>query len=957
MRTMQLHPIVALFGTTMGSVAASNPVAFVPSPINFNCVHTDVYSHKAILRTSQPRKKQRIASESHGGRSTPFSSSSSKLNESGMNNDDIVNYVLSNQNNDSSNAENDNKQQRQRKPQDPYSRYTHQIAIPLSEVSDLHSALRPIQTSLVRDCPRLIRACIMPALLRLPLLYVDAGSADLNKLIGGGNGNVVTNDYGRTGGVFGFGGGNSNVDSILEQVVHRSIRKVVYGESEDENDLGKVQSTWEDGTATSTTTAISSSSTVQMAEPILLPFRGLELQGEDNSVLYAVGSNINEKNAKNKKKSSSVDDDDDDDDDDGVYIVDDWGTASTTTANGAPSGWEILEKLVNTIQNDLEQSYGMDTCWPLDEPQGAEIFYSSEEEEIAKKKPKKWRPRVPFVRLPSEFYQDLENDLVERQSTKGGKEINDDKDGKEVEFDPLAKGLDGISPLFWYEAWGDEEILPAPGARMRSIAIYRRMAPGGGEAESSFYMPTSSEGSNSWNGMGGAGAGEETSWNNSMDLPMGDTKTMARERREKAIEMERMGNVERRAEREWEEGKAKWIEEERMALVKGVNSVDNMSLWDDDIDDDDDSYMEMDIGIEMGEITVEGDAAYSSPWSERGVEITSKDLESNESTDTNASKAKRSTSETNNDDDAGNKQTSNRNALQENTTPKRELPDIENNPVFQRLWKGQPQLTAKGQTVAQSLEGSAPSSAPAPLPPYPSDEHFVGIWRVVSSPLGTEDIPMEGSLSYSSASPTSSSSSSDNLIFRVDGTTMGGPILNAEFRHKAAGGTWNMFQAVRKSTREEGQDAETAPPITQTRLRVRLLVPPEKEKVLVMEGEVTRMKFPGTQDETTSSSSSDSWMIGSGGLLEGMALDVLDADDADDLTARGNDAGSKGETLLYCGGETWLEDANIGGNRKKLGPFSLMKLKTPDRDKLIYTVPASKITVSTDEDDESDSEE
>ena len=57
--------------------------------------------------------------------------------------------------------------------QDPYSTYTHQIAVPLGDATLLHEALRPIQTSLVRDCPRLIRACIMPALLRLPLLYVD----------------------------------------------------------------------------------------------------------------------------------------------------------------------------------------------------------------------------------------------------------------------------------------------------------------------------------------------------------------------------------------------------------------------------------------------------------------------------------------------------------------------------------------------------------------------------------------------------------------------------------------------------------------------------------------------------------------------------------------------------------------------------------------------------------------
>ena len=58
------------------------------------------------------------------------------------------------------------------KNNDPYSQYTHQIAIPLSSCSELTSALHSIQTSLVRDCPRLIRAFVMPATMRLPLLYV-----------------------------------------------------------------------------------------------------------------------------------------------------------------------------------------------------------------------------------------------------------------------------------------------------------------------------------------------------------------------------------------------------------------------------------------------------------------------------------------------------------------------------------------------------------------------------------------------------------------------------------------------------------------------------------------------------------------------------------------------------------------------------------------------------------------
>ena len=51
----------------------------------------------------------------------------------------------------------------------------------------------------------------MPALLRMPLLYVDGNSSG-SGLVGGG------------------GGSSSRVDAILEQVVHAAIREVVYGE-------------------------------------------------------------------------------------------------------------------------------------------------------------------------------------------------------------------------------------------------------------------------------------------------------------------------------------------------------------------------------------------------------------------------------------------------------------------------------------------------------------------------------------------------------------------------------------------------------------------------------------------------------------------------------------------------------------------------------------------------------
>ena len=724
---------------------------------------------------------------------------------------------------------------------DPFSIYTHQIAIPLGDASELHSALHSIQTSLVRDCPRLIRACIMPALLRLPLLYVD-GSA-LGSNVGSNSG--------------------QSVESILESVVHRSIMEIVYGQETEISD--------------SSESSQKSSNVVEMAQPILLPFHGLELQGDDNSVLYAVGQNVNDKSG--KKKQSRYEEEDEDD---GVIVVDDWSDSSPPTQ----SGWETLEALVNRIQSILENEYGCKTQWPKDEAQGEELVYDDPLVAAVKQREKRWRPRVPFVRLPPDFYQELDKYIEERSN----RDLNEDEE--EEELSPIDMGLDGISPMFWYDAWGEDEILPGPGVRMRSVAIYRRMTPGGGEAESSFYVPAS-DALQSWKrGLGDDNTSE--SEGNSMELPSGDDKTMARERRERAKAMERMGEDERRAEREWEEGKAQWI-----------NDIDNF-------ESDRDKLTEIDIGMETGEVIVEGDAAYASTWAERGI-----------SSD-NTSKPEDVASESGNAAVETNDRTGN---------SRKELPSIEDNPIFKRLREGKPQVTAKGQTVVQSLDSS---STEEKIPPYPSDPHFTGIWRIISSPFGGMNLEGDGL-----------SSSSDNFIFRVDGGVAGGPILNAEYQQKAAGGSWKFFEAQLKRS---NSDELSAAPIKQTRLRVRLLVPPEKSQTLVIEGEINRIVSP-TLDDASSQKSSDAWRMASGGILDGMSNKIMQDDDSVDMTTASQVQNQ--DAMIFCRGEAWLEDTEDGSlnNRKKLGPIALMKLKTPDRNKLIYTVPASK-GPSGDEDEE-----
>ena len=128
-------------------------------------------------------------------------------------------------------------------------------------------------------------------------------------------------------------------------------------------------------------------------------------------------------------------------------------------------------------------------------------------------------------------------------------------------------------------------------------------------------------------------------------------------------------------------------------------------------------------------------------------------------------------------------------------------PPIEDNPVFKAYKEGT--LVPEDQKRKPKIKD---------LGPYPGKDHFVGIWKTsVGSPTGFDV-------------DDSSQNASENLILRVDGTTFGGPTLNVETKQKAAGGTWKMIV-------EENGDV---------RLRIRLVIPPEKKRILEMEGIIQR---------------------------------------------------------------------------------------------------------------------
>lgn len=196
-------------------------------------------------------------------------------------------------------------------------------------------------------------------------------------------------------------------------------------------------------------------------------------------------------------------------------------------------------------------------------------------------------------------------------------------------------------------------------------------------------------------------------------------------------------------------------------------------------------------------------------------------------------------------------------------TRRKDKPSIVDNEIFSKYRKGT--LLPKGHEDAPKRQ----------LPSFPSREHCTGFWSVVASPTGF--MVEEGD-----------SSRSDNLILRVDGTTAGGPILDQVTRQKASGGTWRMYGTT-------PDDAS---------LVIRLLIPPKKERVLVMKG---RLEQISSQSSYTLAGSS----FGIPGIEKRKAKAVLNGES---------------DNLLYCIGNVWIEDAGTKSNREEIGTFSLMKL-------------------------------
>eukprot|EP00536_Pseudo-nitzschia_multiseries_P011609 jgi/Psemu1/206323/e_gw1.405.39.1 len=199
---------------------------------------------------------------------------------------------------------------------------------------------------------------------------------------------------------------------------------------------------------------------------------------------------------------------------------------------------------------------------------------------------------------------------------------------------------------------------------------------------------------------------------------------------------------------------------------------------------------------------------------------------------------------------------------------------IEDNPVFKAYRDGS---LSKVKTEAPAAKE---------LGPYPGNDHFNGFWKVLVNPMGGED-------------NTRSEDGSENLILRVDGTTAAGPTLNPDTRQKSAGGTWKMLP-------QENGDVL---------LRIRLVIPPEKNRILVMEGRVVR------------------------GSPVGMKL-ASNSFGIPQVEERAKEAGANDENKLTCSGEAWIEDAVTKKNRIRAENFYIEKISGgKDPDSYTITIP------------------
>jgi hypothetical protein len=561
-----------------------------------------------------------------------------------------------------------------------------------------------------------------------------------------------------------------------------------------------------------------------------------------------------------------------------------------TVAKETDASTRLLQQMVYDLQHMiLQQEPSWKTMLPPDPHRTASSTASSTDQYDDADV---FRPRIPFMRLPhdwdeiirQQYKQEKQNEQQQDTASKGG--FNSDDDDDEPVFLTSDQGGNGISPIFWCQWWHDE----FPESRMREVAIYRRQqkqqlqpketTKAGGLNEQTFYMPEQS-----------------------IPLPMGSDALTKQEIKFQDYQEQRMleaegilqtqrpqddgeddgddyGDIIQRAETQQNEKDPLFVKtRHRLESLyqQSSSSWVESNLTPSTKDGSDESEQAINEAQIVNRIDNDTDMGALSPLSEK--QPTKPKPASND--DSNNGILDEWTRERIRKTVASRAKVQSEKEL---SRKKDNLPPIAENDVFTKYKEGT--LVPEQDKIKQEL-----SVTTRELPPFPSREHCLGFWRVLKSPTGFD-------VEEDDCDPTRS----DNLVLCVDGTIAGGPILDQETRQKASGGTWRL------SATASNDDGDAT-------LRIRLVIPPKKDRILVMQGKLSRL---------SSSLSGSSFSMPSSTF----SIPALE-----EKRAKAN---QKSE-MITCQGEVWLEDVVTGYNRKDVGTFSLIKLETPS-DPKAYTI-------------------
>ena len=283
--------------------------------------------------------------------------------------------------------------------QSPANKCSHMIAIPLEQNHDLLLELESVQRGTLYHCPLLIEACVAPVVVRMPLLMVDT---DTKKDLGG----VSTDDLfgrGKNAGMMGSGTSTGSDDDLLtsrdpitkalHEIVNDVVDEYIYTSRKD-SDTDSVEGDDDDDDDDDDRDGRNEKN----IQPIMMKFKGLEIDGDLNEVLHAIG----------------------------------------TEDSATPLFRQVLDEITRRIEEK-----GWKVHLPEDNPQGKNGGLN--EDGVT------WRPRIPFMRLPYDFFDSLPAPKVW-----DGDYENYSEEAKGSYMRVPEEGGNGISPIFWFKWWGDK---------------------------------------------------------------------------------------------------------------------------------------------------------------------------------------------------------------------------------------------------------------------------------------------------------------------------------------------------------------------------------------------------------------------------------------------------------------------------------------------------------------------